>query len=219
MDKTDEQKKPKDRDIPEAGAAHKKADESVDDVVIESYNDDSGLGSGTTPEERIKRLREKLRTAEKEKAANLDGWQRAKADFINYKKREEENKGEFLKFAREELVNDLIPVLESFHMAFANKTAWAKVDESWRRGVEHIHAQLVQILGNHGVTPIDPAGAVFDPKEHTAIGTVETTDSGKYHKVAEVLQLGYRLNGKLIRSPRVKVYGAKSDATAETEKQ
>ncbi len=218
MGETDAQKKAKDRDISGEDAIEEASGESVDDVVIESYNDDSALGSGATPEERIKRLREKLRACEKEKAANLDGWQRAKADFINHKKREEENRGEFLKFAREELVNDLIPVLESFHMAFANKAAWAKVDESWRKGVEHIHTQFVQILGSHGVTPIDPTGAIFDPKEHTAIGTVETTDPGKYHKVAEVLQLGYRLNGKLIRSPRVKVYaGPNDDATKKND--
>lgn len=194
-------------------------EESIDDVEIESYNDDAQFGEAIPPKEQIHRLREKLRECIKEKGDYLDGWQRSKADFVNYKKREAENKGEFLKFAREELITDLLPVLESFHMAFANKEAWGKVDESWRKGVEYIHTQLVQTLEGHGVTAIDPTNELFNPNEHTAIGTVPTDDPSKHHKVAEVLQLGYRLNGKLIRSPRVKVYGEAGSATTETEKQ
>lgn len=195
-------------------------EESIDDVEIEAYNDDALSGESLTPKEQMHRLRDKLRECVKEKQGYLDGWQRAKADFVNYKKREAENKGEFLKFAREELITDILPVLESFHMAFANKEAWGKVDESWRKGVEHIHTQLVQVLEGHGVTALDPLGEEFNPNEHTAIGTIPTDDVSKHHKVAEVLQLGYRLNGKLIRSPRVKVYGGeRGDATTETEKQ
>ncbi|OGZ07503.1 MAG: nucleotide exchange factor GrpE [Candidatus Lloydbacteria bacterium RIFCSPHIGHO2_02_FULL_50_13] len=194
-------------------------EENIDDVEIEAYNDDALSGESLTPKEQMHRLRDKLRECVKEKQAYLDGWQRSKADFVNYKKREAENKGEFLKFAREELITDLLPVLESFHMAFANKEAWGKVDESWRRGVEHIHTQLTQVLEGHGVTALDPLGKDFDPNEHTAIGTITTEDALKHHKVAEVLQLGYRLNGKLIRSPRVKIYGEMADATSEAEKQ
>ncbi|MDO8521361.1 MAG: nucleotide exchange factor GrpE [bacterium] len=193
-------------------------EESIDDVEIEAYNDDALSGESLTPKEQMHRLRDKLRECVKEKQSYLDGWQRAKADFVNYKKREAENKGEFLKFAREELITDLLPVLESFHMAFANKEAWEKVDESWRKGIEHIHTQLVQVLEGHGVTALDPLGKDFDPNEHTAIGTIPTDDTTKHHTVAEVLQLGYRLNGKLIRSPRVKIYGEMGDATSETGK-
>ena len=200
----------------------------TDDVEIESYNDDAGSDSAMTPEDRIKRLREKLRSCEKEKTANLDGWQRTKADFVNFRKREEEGKGEFLKFAGEQVVTDLLPVLESFHMAFANKEAWDKVDKSWRSGVEYIHTQLLQILHDHGLSKVDPKGKDFDHQEHMSIGMVPTEDKKLHHKVAEVLQMGYRLNGKLIRSPQVKIYGEpappKSDAseagrhtTSETE--
>lgn len=181
----------------------------IDDVVIESYNDDAGVvgGGGMTPEDQIKRLREKLRECAKEKAANLDGWQRTKADFVNFRKREEEGKTEFLKFAGEGVVTDLLPVLESFHMAFANKEAWGKVDPSWRSGVEYIHIQLVQILREHGLSEVDPIGKDFDPNEQVSVGSIPTENKELEHKIAEVLQLGYRLNGKLIRSPQVKIYG------------
>lgn len=178
----------------------------IDDIVLESYNDDMLGGGEETPKDQIKRLRAKLHEAIQEKQEYLDGWQRAKAEFANYKKREEETKSEFIKFAREGLIGDIIPVLESFHMAFANKEAWEKVDPSWRVGVEYIHTQLSQVLAGHGLTPVDPTGQAFNPNEHTSIGSIPTDDEAKDHVVAEVVQLGYRLNGKLLRSPRVKIY-------------
>ncbi len=190
---------------------NKVPEQEVDDIEFESYNDDMPSGSLSTPEEKIKKLREKLKQAEKEKLEYLDGWQRSKADFVNYKKREEEGKGEFTKFAREAVISDLLPVLESFDMAFSNKEAWQKVDSQWRVGVEYIHTQLSSILRDNGLTEIDPMGAQFDPNEHTAIGGEVTTDPKLVHKVAAVIQKGYRLNGKMLRSPKVKVY--EEDAT------
>lgn len=187
-------------------------DEVVDDIEFESYNDDSPSGSPSSPEEKIKKLKEKLKQIEKEKQEYLDGWQRSKADFVNYKKREEEGKGEFMKFAREGMISDLLPVLESFDMAFANQEAWKKVEPSWRVGVEYIYNQFSTILKENGLTEVNPVGAQFEPKEHTAIGSIETDDSTQVHKIAAVVQKGYMLNGKMVRSPKVKVYESK-DAT------
>lgn len=186
----------------------------VDDIEIESYNDDiAGEGGELTAQDHIKLLRQKLREVTQEKQEYLDGWQRLKADFANFKKREEESKEDFIKFARENLIVDLLPVLESFQMAFANKEAWGNVDPAWRTGVEYIHTQLSQVLEGHGLTVEDPIGKDFDPREHESIGIVETTDHSLHHKIAEVVQRGYRLSGKLIRSAKVKIYGDGSDAT------
>ncbi len=188
------------------------AQQEVDEVEFESYNDDSPTGMSSTPEEKVRKLKEKLIETEKEKQTYLDGWQRSKADFVNYKKREEEGKDEFTKFARESVITDLLPVLESFDMAFANKEAWQKVEGSWRVGVEYIHTQLATILRDNGLSEIDPIGTMFDPREHTAIGSIITTDQTLVHKVAETVQKGYKLNGKMVRSPKVKVYES-ADAT------
>lgn len=185
----------------------------VDDIEFESYNEDSPIGMGSSPEEKIRKLKEKLKQTEKEKQEYLDGWQRAKADFVNFKKREEDSKDEFTKFAREALIADLLPVLESFDMAFSNKEAWQKVDPSWRTGVEYIYTQLSSVLRDNGLTEIDPIGKQFDPNEHTSIGAEITTDPSLVHKVASVIQKGYRLSGKMLRSPKVKVY--EEDATKE----
>ena len=186
----------------------------IDDITIESYNDDDLNGGDMTDKDRIKDLRQKLKVAVKEKQEYLDGWQRLKADFANYKKREEEGKSEFMKFAREGLLADLLPVLESFQMAFANKDAWEKIDKSWRSGVEYINTQLVQVLGSHGLSEMRPLGEEFDPKVHTSIGHIHTEDAANEHKVAEVVQPGYELSGRVIRSPRVKIFTTgRDDAT------
>ncbi len=189
----------------------------IDDVEYELYNDDVGIRVADA-KQKILTLKEKLRLASKEKQEYLDGWQRLKADFANYKKREEDSKEEFIKFARENFILDIIPVLESFQMAFANKDAWEKIDSSWRKGVEYIHTQLLNVLGDNGLTIENPTGKVFDPTEHTAIERIQTQEQEMDHHIAEVVQPGYRLNGKLIRSAKVKVFGKDEiDATSRKE--
>lgn len=182
----------------------------ADDVEIESYNDDIAAGGGTmTPQDKIKALRTKLNECVKEKQSYLDGWQRLKADFANFKKRDAEEKKDFVVFARSALLEDLLPVMESFEMAFANKAAWEKVDPSWRKGVEYIHTQLIGVLADHGLKEIMPTqGETFDPSIHTSIGTIETADEKLYHRIAETVQGGFSLNGKVLKSPKVHIYGA-----------
>lgn len=176
----------------------------ADDVTFESFDEETA--DELSPEDQVRKLKERLRKCGEEKATYLDGWQRAKADFINLKKREEEDRVAFKKFAIEGVIGDLIPVLESFHMAFANKEAFEKVDPSWQIGMKHIQSQFMQVLEGYGLKIVNPEGKEFDPNEHTSVGAIETRDPAKFHKIAEVLQLGYRLNGKLLRSPRVKIY-------------
>src|SRR5262245_18161933 len=76
----------------------------------------------------------------------LAGWQRAKADFANHKKQTEAMMQEFRTMANEGLIEELLPVLSSFEMAFANKAAWEKADKGWRSGVEYIYNQIKGVL-------------------------------------------------------------------------
>ncbi len=161
-------------------------------------------GEGNT-QDTTQRLREKLKKAIAEKQEYLDGWQRAKAEFVNARKRDEELRRDMIKFANENLIAELIPVLESFEMARANKEAWESIDKNWRMGVEHIQSQLVKILNDNGLTEINPLGQKFDPMRDEAVENVTVTDEKQDHTVVEVLQKGYSLGGKIIKAPRVKV--------------
>lgn len=169
-----------------------------DDVQFESVDESENIAAT------VKKLREKLRICEQEKKDNLDGWQRMRADFANARKEEETRRGDMIKFASEGLVEDMLPVLDSFSMAFANKEAWEKVDASWRKGVEYIYTQMFSVLESRGLSEIGAVGEKIDPRMHIAMEGIPTDDANKVDTVVEVVQKGYRLHNKVIRPAKVK---------------
>jgi len=172
-----------------------------DDVVFE----DNTEVTGADYTEKVKKLKERIQELEKKSSELLDGWQRDKADFINSKKRDEEAKKEFLKFSKADIISELIPVLDSFESAFKNKESWEKVDATWRKGVEYIHSQLFTILAGHGLKVINPLGEKYDHNRDEAVENVSVENHEDDGKILEVVQLGYELNDKEIRAPKVKV--------------
>jgi len=180
--------------VPETDADSRRvSDESADESVIaeESANDS------------IKTLREKLKAVTAERNEYLTGWQRDKADFINARKRDNEAQRDLAKYAQEGLVNELIPVLDSFDMAMGNKEAWEKADKNWRIGVEYIAQQLKKVLEDNGLTELNPLGKQFDVMEHEAVSYEPVENASDEGKVIKVLQKGYSLNGKVLKAPKV----------------
>lgn len=169
-----------------------------DDVQFENMDENENISAT------VKNLREKLRICEQEKKDNLDGWQRMRADFANARKEEEVRRGDMIKFASEGLVEDMLPVLDSFTMAFANKESWEKVDASWRKGVEYIYTQMFSVLESRGLSEIGAVGEKIDPRMHIAMEGISTDDADKIDTVVEVVQKGYRLHNKVIRPAKVK---------------
>jgi molecular chaperone GrpE len=178
----------------------------ADEMSVESDSDlDDSVVAEENAAETIKKLREKLKKAEAEKQEYLTGWQRAKADMINARKRDESDRKDFIKFANENLISELIPVLDSFDMAMGNKEAWEKADKNWRIGVEYIYSQLKKVLADNGVKEINPLNEKYDHSKHEAIAHVPVSDEKLHDVVVEVVQRGYELNGKELKAPRVKV--------------
>lgn len=185
--------------IPENERANRPIAEDADTL------DDSVVAEESL-QETVKKLRERLKKAEAEAKENLTGWQRAKADMVNARKRDDEERKAFTKFAAEGLVEDLLPALESFDMAMANKEAWEKVDKNWRIGVEYIRTQFMKALADNGLTEVVPAiGTKFDHALHEAGSYEPVTDEKLDHAVVGIIQKGYSLNGKLLKVPKVKV--------------
>jgi molecular chaperone GrpE len=153
----------------------------------------------------IKKLRERIKKLENENREYLTGWQKERAEGVNLRKRLEEEKRDFAKFAKEDIATEIIPVLDSFEGAFKNKEAWEKVDKNWRVGVEYIHNQLLNVLGNHGVSVVNPLGEKFDPERDEAVESVEVENEEDDHKIIEVVSVGYKLQDRIIRAPKVKV--------------
>jgi len=172
-----------------------------DDVTFEE------MSENLAPEvkDRTEKLKAQIKDLQKKNAELLDSWQRDKADFINTRKRDDDEKKEFLKFAKADIISELLPVLDSFESAFKNKIAWEKVDKNWRVGVEYINSQLHNILSAHGLKVINPLGEMYNHSRDEAVETVKVESKEEDNKILEVMQVGYELNGKEIRPPKVKV--------------
>jgi molecular chaperone GrpE len=191
------------------------SDEQFDPIENEpieqdvTYVDSTEDGDALPTKDVVKKLREEIKKLRAEKEEYLTGWQRAKADYVNLQKEEEGKRKDMRGFIVGTLVDDLLPVLDSFDMAFANKEAWEKVDPNWRSGVEYIHQQFLRVLGDNGVTQVNAIGVPFDPILHESMEMVATDDISKDHTIASVVQSGYQIGGKVIRPARVTVWGKK----------
>lgn len=155
---------------------------------------------------KLEKLKAKLAACQKEREEYLNGWQRARADFANVKRDEDARRVETVKNAKEQVFLDILPVLDSFDMAFGNKTAWESVAADWRKGVEYIHAQLLSSLEKNGITVIDPLGLPFNHYEHMSVENIPAESPDTHDTVASVIQKGYRLYDKVIRPAQVKVF-------------
>jgi len=182
----------------------KKQEESTeeDNVVEFEFNDDGEEDLKKT----LKKLRADLKEAQKQKEEYLTGWQKERADFVNYKKEESARQANMSLSLREHMLNRFLTVIDSFDMAFANRELWEKVDESWRKGVEYIHSQMNSIFEEYGVKEVGAVGESFDPASHESIEMLPTDKKEKNHTVALVVQKGYKLGDRVMRPAKVKVY-------------
>lgn len=153
-------------------------------------------------EKKISSGEDELARCQKEREEYLDGWKRAKADLINYKKDEVKRFEAVVKFANEAIIRDLINVLDSFDLALV--ALENKGDKKDEKGLYLIRQQLEDLLRQNGLERIMVSvGQPFDPSLHEVIASVESDKPSD--TVVEEVEKGYLLNGKLIRPARVKV--------------
>lgn len=171
------------------------SEEIVDDIV---YDESESIG------DIVKKLKDKIKTLQKEKEEYLTSWQRERADFVNFKKEEDVRMTRVRGIVKENILESLLPILDSFSVAFSNKDAWEKVDENWRKGVEYIHQQLSQVLSDNGISEIAPSYLEeFNPSIHQSIEDRETIKDEEKGKVIQVIQKGYKIGDSVIRPARV----------------
>ena len=156
-------------------------------------------------EELIKNLKDKLRRCEEEKSEYLSGWQRAKADFINARREEEEMRKDFIKFSEKELILRFLDFADSFDGLLVDKSAWERIDKNWRQGIESLHSQFVSICKGRSVEAIDALGKTFNPKEHESAGETGVDKQEKEGIVMEEIRKGYKMHGTVIRPSLVKI--------------
>ncbi len=171
-----------------------------------TFEDDEEDDFSSNRKDLVKKIREDLKTCRKDKEEYLTGWQRAKADYINLQKELDQIRVSSSILARENFVLNLLPVIDSFDMAFDNKKAWEKVDKEWRIGIEYIHQQFKTSLLMSGVEQINEINISFDPKIHDSVKMINTKKKEQDGIIAQIIQIGYRINDRIIRPARVNVY-------------
>ncbi len=172
------------------------------------YTDDDDMVSeeeDQNPKSYIKKLKDEIKQLKKDKTDLLTNWQKDKAEFINARKRDEESKADIIRFANQVLINDLLPIIDGYEHAKAQAT-WNTVDEAWRKGIETIIDKVYNALKNAGVEAYGALNDEFNPNIYEAIGQEHTDDKDKDHKIAQVLQKGYKMHDKVLRVALVKVY-------------
>lgn len=177
--------------------------DDFEDINVEPSTED---GDSLPTKDVVGNLRSDLKKVRAEKEEYLTGWQRAKADYINLQKEMNQVRANTSLVTKEKIVESLLPSIDSFDMAMANKEAWESVDENWRTGVEYIYQQIITGLSNSGVEIIDKVGILFDPNLHQSIESITTEEESKDHTIEKVIQAGYKIGDRVIRPARVTIY-------------
>ncbi|OGO23487.1 MAG: nucleotide exchange factor GrpE [Chloroflexi bacterium RBG_16_50_9] len=154
-----------------------------------------------------------LDEARKKTEEYLAGWQRAQADFINYKRRTEQERQDFVKFANAGVILSLLPVLGDLERALDFVPADTSKADSWVEGVRLVYRKFKSALEAQGATSIKALGEPFDPNFHEAV----RQSKGREGLVVEELEKGYMLHDRLLRPARVVVgNGSEEEKKEET---
>jgi molecular chaperone GrpE len=162
----------------------------------------------TTSEEKV----EEVSAVEKfEEALNesKDKYLRLQAEFQNYKKRQEKQRKDLIKYSHGEVIKDVLPIIDNFERAIVSLKE-DKNAESLLEGIEMIKSSFDEFLEKNKVETIDTVGEKFDTKYHHAV-MKEDTDAYDHNEVIQELQRGYILEGKVIRHAMVKVASNKEN--------
>ena len=159
-------------------------------------------------EDQVSTLKTSLELAQQEAASNLDTAQRAQAEMVNFRRRTDEDRIANAKYANSRLIANILPVLEELELAITHTEASSggevSVNDSLLEGIKLIQRKLTGVLESEGVAAIEALGLIFNPLEHEALGTEETTDVEPGY-VTQILRPGFRLHDRVIRPAQVMV--------------
>jgi molecular chaperone GrpE len=144
-----------------------------------------------------------LSVARRQSQVNLEGWQRERAEFANFKKRMERERSDLFRQASLDTIANALSVVDDFERAVSNVPEELR-DDPWAKGVMLIRKKLETWMEQYDIETIDPLGDEFNPRLHEAVGTDDTEDyeSGM---VSATLQKGYRSGERVLRPALVRV--------------
>ena len=159
-------------------------------------------------------IEDQLAQAKEDAQKYLGNWQRAEADFQNYKRRTEQERSENRRFASAALIINVLPILDDLERALGSLDV-RLAGLTWFEGIALIHRKLLVLLENAGVTIIQAEGQQFDPREHEAV----THADGEEGKVVAEVQRGYKLYDRVLRPAMVVVGKGKEEKTEQEQEE
>src|SRR5207248_6891086 len=158
-------------------------------------------GSSAEPTADLETLRGELAEIEQKADEYLRLAQRTQADFINYRRRVEDERTQQAREANVAYIQRLLPVLDDFERALANATP-EELDSNWGKGIQLVERNLSGLLAADDVQRIAAEGAEFDPREHEGVGRQASAEVPEGH-VLHVVRQGYRKGDRVIRPAQV----------------
>lgn len=152
----------------------------------------------------VQKLQTELDLAHKKMDEYLNGWKRAKADYINFKRETEKRELELIQFANASLILEILPIYDNFKLAWKHIPEEHKKNDEWLKGIEHIKNQFQKLLKNIGIEEIKTVGEKFDPNFHEAVSK-EKVEGKEAGVILEEIKAGYKMYDKVIEHAKVKV--------------
>jgi molecular chaperone GrpE len=181
---------------------HDKRQAPEEEILAEvDFEPEEELGDVASARAKLKKAKDELEKCKKERQEYLDGWQRCKADGVNVRREALASSERAVERAKEGLIEDIIPVLDSFDMA-AGSPAWESVDTEWRKGMEQVQNQLLDVLSRHGITRFGKVGERFDHALHEVVQELSDV-AGEPGTIVRIARFGYRSNGRVVRPAHV----------------
>ena len=184
------------------------------EVKTTPQEEDQTGGNGETPTQvdpadetdlssQIESLKSELEAFEAKAEEYLDGWQRARAEFANYKKRINRERQRIRQDAIGEVTKRYLPALDDLERALKNRPEKGKGAE-WAEGIELVYRKILAVLESDGIVPMEAEGATFNPNLHEAIDQAESEEH-ESDEIIEVLQRGYMIDDRVLRPAMVRI--------------
>jgi molecular chaperone GrpE len=167
--------------------------------------------------DQVSALLEELEEAKRKEAEYLDGWQRARAELANARRRFQREQEQTYAGAKGDVLVRVLPVVDDFERAFATLPEEIEEEEkAWLGGLRLIWRKLQALLQQEGVSPVEAAGQEFDPYLHQAV-THEPSETVPEGHVIDEMQKGYQMDGRVLRPSIVRVSSGPPEPPAAPE--
>lgn len=171
------------------------------DLMIEEETVQVEPSDETVPS--AEQLALELADAQEKAQEYLDGWQRSRAEFANYKKRKEKEQADSYQYMKGEIIKQYLEITDDLERALNNRTEEINLAE-WASGIELIYRKMLKILESEGIVVMETEDGLFDPNLHEAISS-EQSEQFESGEIIEVIKKGYMINERVLRPAQVRV--------------